>query len=379
MTASQSGANDSPRGTRPRLLMIFQPAVGGVPAYVADLVEALAARGWEIDVAAPDDSPVRPRLEVAARRVLALNLRSRPEAADARAVASIARHVRRERIGLIHAHSSKAGAIGCAVSGLTGRPSVYTPHGWSFARDLSGSAKGRYVKVERLLARRHARIITVSAAERALGLMERVAEASKIVAIPTGLPDQPRPDSADERGQLGFSEDDFVVGWIGRLGRQKQAELLPEVARRISGYGRVLALGYDLAGSDVGRELELVGGRAVSGLPPEVVYGTANVHLLTSRWEGLPLVVLEAMRASRPCVAFAVPGIEELIEDGVTGFTVPPDDTAALVERIRRLAADRSLGRDLGLAARERFETRFGLETMITSIERVYRSEAGRR
>jgi glycosyltransferase involved in cell wall biosynthesis len=359
--------------------MIFQPAVGGVPSYVADLVEALAARGWEIDVAAPDESSVSSRLEAAARRVIALNLRSRPEAADARAVASIARYVRRERIGLIHAHSSKAGAIGCVVSGLTGRPSIYTPHGWSFARDLSGSARRRYVTMERLLARRHARIVTVSAAERALGLTERVAEASKIVAIPTGLPDRQLPDSADERGQLGFSDDDFVVGWIGRLGRQKQAELLPDVAARISGYGRVLALGYGLAGSDVGRELELVGGRAVSDLPPEVVYGTANVQLLTSRWEGLPLVVLEAMRAARPCVAFAIPGIEELIEDGVTGFIVAPDDTSALVDRIRRLAADRSLGRDLGLAARERFETRFGLETMITSIERVYRSEAERR
>jgi glycosyltransferase involved in cell wall biosynthesis len=379
VTPSRSFAGDSPSWTRPRLLMIFQPAVGGVPTYVADLVEALAARGWEVDVAAPDECPVSSRLQAAARRVIALNLRSRPEAADARAVASIARYVRRERIGLIHAHSSKAGAIGCAVSGLTGRPSIYTPHGWSFARELSGSARRRYVMIERLLARRHARIVTVSAAERALGLTERIAEASKIVAIPTGLPDRDASDSADERGQLGFSDDDFVVGWIGRLGRQKQAELLPDVAARISGYGRVLALGYGLAGSDVGRELELAGGRAVSDLPPEVVYGTANVQLLTSRWEGLPLVVLEAMRASRPCVAFAIPGIEELIEDGVTGFTVPPDDTAALVERIRRLAVDRSLGRDLGLAARERFETRFGLETMITSIERVYRSEADRR
>jgi glycosyltransferase involved in cell wall biosynthesis len=87
----------------------------------------------------------------------------------------------------------------------------------------------------------------------------------------------------------------------------------------------------------------------------------ADVFVLSSRSEGLPMAILEAMAAGLPVVATAVGGIPELVADGETGLLVPPGDADALAEALRRLVADPELRRRLGDAARTRVEERFSL------------------
>ena len=103
----------------------------------------------------------------------------------------------------------------------------------------------------------------------------------------------------------------------------------------------------------------------------------AQIFVLVSNWEGLPLVVLEAMRAGLPVVASDVGGVGEAVVDGETGFLVPRGDGSLLKDRLRRLLADPGLRVQMGLAARKRYEEHFTVERMTEAVWGVYRRVLG--
>ena len=102
----------------------------------------------------------------------------------------------------------------------------------------------------------------------------------------------------------------------------------------------------------VAEAITFAGPREHDELPP--FYDAADAVALPSLFEGLPLVLLEAMAAARPVVATAVGGIPDLVEDGRTGRLVAPGDPAALAAALAGVAADPEAARRLGAAARER-------------------------
>jgi glycosyltransferase involved in cell wall biosynthesis len=97
-----------------------------------------------------------------------------------------------------------------------------------------------------------------------------------------------------------------------------------------------------------------------------------DVLCLTSSWEGMPLVVLEAMAMGKPVIATKVRGIEEVVEDGKTGILIPLEDPHALSEACMKLIRDKALISVMGGEARTRFEQLFTIERMIHEYESVY-------
>jgi glycosyltransferase involved in cell wall biosynthesis len=106
------------------------------------------------------------------------------------------------------------------------------------------------------------------------------------------------------------------------------------------------------------------------------VIGAADMALLPSRWEGLPLVALEALAAGTPIVATAVRGIRELLTDGENALLVPPGDPEALASAIRRLLADRSLAEALAGNGR-RLSEQYGEGQMVASFLELYGTIGG--
>jgi glycosyltransferase involved in cell wall biosynthesis len=381
-TATGAGAHSARarrlhRAERPRaghVLLLFQPVFGGVPQYVANLAEGLAERGWEISVAAPSRTPVRERLARISRNVIALDTSTLPSPKhDLRAVRELTGACGRERIDVIHAHSSKAGAIATVVGKLAGVPTLYSPHAWSFQRELSPTAEHAYVAVERMLARRHAQVIAVADVEREEAERRHVLPAARVELINTGLRDTELPSRETAREQIEVDPETFAVGWVGRAGPQKRPEQLPMLARELEGDAVFVALGYGIPGTDIARELEGVGGRVARSVTPETVYAATDAVAVTSRWEGAPLVVLEAMRAGLPVVAYDIGGVREQVEHGVTGYLVEPGNAAALAGRLRELALRPERALRMGRAARGRFLERFDFAQMVAGIEHAYR------
>jgi glycosyltransferase involved in cell wall biosynthesis len=98
----------------------------------------------------------------------------------------------------------------------------------------------------------------------------------------------------------------------------------------------------------------------------------AEVVVLPSLFEGLPLAAIEALAAQRPMVATAVDGTPEVVIDGKTGLTVPPQDSRALAEAISRLLGDPAYAADLASAGREWVQQHFNQESQIRRTEELY-------
>jgi glycosyltransferase involved in cell wall biosynthesis len=116
--------------------------------------------------------------------------------------------------------------------------------------------------------------------------------------------------------------------------------------------------------------VRLVGARTDA----RAVLGAADVVIHPSDWEGLPLVVVEAMSAARPVVATAVPGTRELLRDGVDGLLVPSGDAAALGRALGVVLDDPGLACRLGAAAADRALNEFSETAMIVAYRRVWQT-----
>ena len=108
------------------------------------------------------------------------------------------------------------------------------------------------------------------------------------------------------------------------------------------------------------------------------ILAAADLLVVPSQWEGMSNVVLEAMAAARPIVAFGVEGIVEAIGDRSSPQTVTCEDRAGFVARVVQIAGNEQLLRELGESNRRRAEAYFSLETMVASYERLYLELCGR-
>lgn len=169
-----------------------------------------------------------------------------------------------------------------------------------------------------------------------------------------------------------------VLGTVGRLAAEKDQSLLIEVAARLKSAGvrfklRIAgeggleeALRAQSRSLDVGNEVQLLG--FVDDIP--AFLETIDIFVLSSRWEGFGLAVVEAGAAGKPVVAFNTTSTPEVIADGETGFLVEPGDLDAFTDCVRKLVEDRALRHRMSKAARQFVEERFLVERSIDEFER---------
>ncbi len=365
---------------RRRVLQIFEPVIGGVPAYVLALCGGLRERGWDVLVACPPDDALHDAIRSVGARVHPVAMSHRPAPGDAHSVRALAALIRAQRPAVVHAHSTKAGMLGGLAARARGVPCIYTPHGWAFARrDIGPVARSAFATVERGLGRFcHRAIVTVSDEEREIGEARGIGAPGGVHAVRTGLrPTMPTPRPV-ARGRLGLDPDEVVAVWIGRDAPQKRPGDLAELARRIGDRVRVVALGHGLAESEAGRRLVAAGGMvAGAAATPDDLLGAGDVFVQTSGWEGLSLAVLEAMAAGLPVVAYGVGGLSEQVREGHGGFLVAPGAVGALASCLARLAAEPATRAGMASEARDRFAAQFTFEGMIDGVEARYAAHAG--
>jgi glycosyltransferase involved in cell wall biosynthesis len=359
---------------RPRVLVVVTLAeVGGAQSYVASLLPAMSAT-FDVVVAAHGDGPLRAAARRAGVRFVPLVHVRRPlsPAEDVRGFLELLRLVRRERPDVLHANSSKAGILGRLAATVAGVPvRVFTVHGWAF-RAHSGAAARLYLWADRLLGRVTAMTICVARSDLDAGLRARTCRRGRATVIRNGVAldvPQARP---GEDGPL-------RVATVARLRRPKDVgTLVRAIALLPAGSVRAVVVGDGPERAGLAAEVRRLGIEGAVELVGERddvadLLAAADVFVLPTLSEGLPMSVLEAMAAGLPVVAAAVGGVPELVEDGETGLLVPPGRADALAAALERLAGDPAMRWRLGAAGRRRAETQFGIDACRRAHVDLYR------
>lgn len=237
--------------------------------------------------------------------------------------------------------------------------------------------------LDRLTARMADRVIAVSSATRDFAVAHEGCPPDRTVVIPNGIDLAeyvPGHERAAARAELGYGDDDFVIGTVGRFHEQKGHRYLVEALRRIApdrpnvrgffvGYGPLEdELRRHVRDAGLAERVKVLGYRR--DIPR--LLAAMDLFALPSLWEGMSNALLESMAMALPAVATAVDGNLEVVENGVSGVLCPPRDAEALAEALAEMAQRPDAAAEMGRRARERAESRFSLERTVDAYIDLY-------
>jgi glycosyltransferase involved in cell wall biosynthesis len=290
---------------------------------------------------------------------------------DVRALREFIRLIRAEQPSLIHAHTAKAGMLARIAGFITGTPTVYTVHAWSFNAMRSPLMRAMSVWTERGLRLMNQAVIDVSHFNFEMAKREGVAPRRNHQVVWNGVEDDPRRASFGEDGgpikivmvaRFAPPKDHcLLLEALAPLPRNWQCTFIGDGPDQAKAQARAHALGID-------RHVRFLGDRDDV---PELL-AQSHLFVLCSNSESLPISILEAMRAGLPVVSSDVGGCAELVTDGVTGLLAKPGDVCQLRNHLTTLLDSKPLLQSLGREGRARFESHFRVEAMVRQTVAVY-------
>ena len=405
------------------LRIITRLNVGGPSRHVVWLANGLRDRGYETRLLAGRLAPGEDDLtSFAVERGVAVTpvpslQRDIGIAADVAAYRAILAEVRRFRPHVVHTHHSKAGFLGRLAVGQVNRErargggpkirTVHTFHGNMISRNLAPLKARILGAAERWIshsALTDAAILLSEDQRREMVEEFRFVPAGKVFLVPNAVDlstYENLPAPGGFRAEIGAAEDNLVIGMVGRVAPQKHYELFIRLAHAVRGE-LPRALFVVIGGGDglsalkrLAEELHVAERVRFPGVRTDLasVYAALDVVALTSRNEGTPLSIIEAMAAGRPILATDVGGVRDLLTRELRGpiesrhlavsqedrgLLCERDDEAALARALVRLGRDASLRQRLGAAGRRYAFGFHGLPRLFADIDSLYSRVLGR-
>ena len=340
-----------------------------------DLAVRQLRDGHSVAVASLSGGPEGPLGEELRRAGVAVHSAPKQAGFDAWLVLRLARLFRRGRTQIVHTHNPQPLIYGAPSGRLAGARIVHTKHG-------ANLYQGRQLQLMRSAARLVHAYVAVSATTAEIARSRREVRLDRLAVIANGIDlDSFHPDEsarAEVRSELAIPMDAWVMGTVGRLSSEKnQALLLCAAAPLLDEKTRLVVVGDGAEASALaglrkalptGRFIHLTGGRR--DVPR--LLAAFDVFVLSSHTEGLPLVIPEAMAVALPVVSTAVGGIPSVIDEGTTGFLVPPGDEAAMRERLGDLRSRPESARSAGRLGREVALERYSADRMAAEYLALY-------
>lgn len=353
--------------------------IGGAERVVVVLANALARRHQVSVVCAKRIGALAAGLDPRVK----VDCLGKGEGNDPRLIAHLYRYFRTQRVDVVHTHDWGVFLDTMIAARLARvRTRVHTVHGEYMAYP-PGKWPARKKALRHWLERRVAPLGTIACVSDALrahvGAEVGIADEA-MVTIPNGIAVGPPP----VRAPL-VPADTVRFITVGRLAPVKNVALLLDafaqvvashsnVSLRIVGDGPERArLEQQAAQLGISAQVDFAGFRSDT----DALLGAADAFVLPSLSEGIPMAVLEAMRAGLPVVATRVGGIPTTVADGATGILVESRDVAGLGRALMRVIEDRGAAEAMGRAGFDRVAALFSMDAMVSGYERLYAAGAG--
>ncbi len=397
----------SSSAAKPKVVRIIARLNGGGPARQACLLHAELVGAFETRMVVgslAEGEEDMSYLLASEHGVVRLSEMSREISpwSDGVAFWRIFRFLRRERPDIVHTHTAKAGALGRLAAWLAGVPViVHTYHGNVFHGYFGAFKTSTFLALERLLGRITTQVIAISESQRQeLCTTYRVVPQEKIALVRNGfeLAQFSQGDRIEARRKFGLPAEAFVVGWAGRMVSVKDMQLLGQVIRKAAENGTHGAKICFLVAGDGRDRVELeslvqgCGNARLVGWQQDMtpVWRASDVALLTSRNEGTPTSLIEAMAAGLPFVATRVGGVQDL---SAAPLRELPDDLGleaangfltsrtpeALLYCVWQVANDPERARQMGRVGQALALDRFSAPRLLEDMSLLYRNLLSRK
>lgn len=351
--------------------------MGGADQQILGLALGMRRRGHEVRIVTL--APLGRMGAEAAREGIAIeSLELRRHPTDLARIVRLVRLVRAWRPDVLHSHLVHANLLASALRPVTRVPvllaTIHSIHDGGRLRRaayrLTSPLVDRFTIISRVAAARWVETGAVPADR--LVVVPNAVDTSRFRRLPEAR--------ASMRAALGVG-DEFVWLAVGRFEEAKDHPTLIAACRRLAERrpaSRLLLVGEGSLQRDVERLVREAGMEdrvrllGVRRDVPELM-SAADAYVLSSAWEGVPVVLLEAAATELPIVATRVGGVADTVEDGDTGFLVPPGDPAALAAAMERMECQPATVRAaMGARGRALVERRFGTDGLMTTWERLY-------
>lgn len=364
-----------------RVLLVFDPPDGGVAENVRRLALGIRKHGWEPYVAGPRESLIYDDLRAAG--VLIARLPFQPgydhPRSDLKTLRQLILIMRREGFDLVHSHNAKAGVLARLAARSVPAPAIYSPHCFPFVAPYSRPRLWTSTTIEWFSGYVTDVLLCVAEEERRIAIEYDIVPEEQLRVIHNGCPPCEGGLELDSKLEA-FRAGRPLAATLCVLREQKAVHVFVAAAAEILGRcpDAVLAVvGNGELEDELKDQAEMLGLGDRFGLfpfrqPSSRQLASIDVLVLSSSWEAFPISILEAMACGVPQVATEVGGTAEALVDGETGFLCPPEDPAALADRISRLLLDPELRKRFGRAARARYERDFRVETMVKKTAALY-------
>ena len=362
------------------ILHVLAPgAVGGLERVVQSLAAGHGALGHRVCVAVvlePRESehPFVRTLHGKDVEVVPIEVAPRSYLAERRAIAKLCDRLRPD---VLHTHGYRADVLDAGVARRAGIATLTTVHGFT-----GGDWKNRlYEHLQRRALRRFDAVVAVS---QPLGdaLAAGGVPRSRLHVIQNAWDGTvPFLDRRSARRALGVPDEGFRIGWVGRMTHEKGPDVMLEALALLGDAPVQLSMLGDAARrNELERRGETlgVGGRTTwHGTVTEAAsrFPAFDVFVQSSRTEGTPMALFEAMAAGVPVVATAVGGVPQVVSP-TEAILVPSDDPASLAAAVRDTLSNPAAARDRARAARQRLEREFAVPPWLERYETVYRAIA---
>ncbi|MFZ4551332.1 MAG: glycosyltransferase [Aquabacterium sp.] len=353
--------------------------LSGAPLHVSLLAQELISKGHSVTLVFSGDGAAFSGLPPDVKRVVLPGLDNGSSLKETlAAVWALIMLFSRSRPDVIHCHSTKASFVTRLACVFLMRQAVFTVHGWGFgpgrSRTNSLVAYGLEIVLGLVSTSRY---VCVSVADRELGVRVLPWLASRMDVIHNGIPDlRANVELTGERDAVG----EIRIIMVARVGYQKNHQLMSKVFARLDGKYRLTLVGHGTDASDFKDAflanipadrrscVEFLGARS----DVDALLAKSDIFILLSRFEGLPLSILEAMRGGLPVVASNVGGVNELVSSN--GYLISEKESIAESEALKALFAlgDHSLRSKMGRVSRQQYLEKFDSAAMIDALAQIY-------